>query len=208
MGWRGDAEGRKRDSLPLPIAFPKEEGRGWKQSLPSQQPSSEAPGGVGGWGWGTHRVGLSAGGLTPEVGGNDRNEELQDGEDGKHGQIAPAHILGTTPTVKASPGLYGRKGPRGTVTCPRSHSQAGRAGAGAGAGARPPAVRPVPSPSLRGAAPPCPQAWEWGHGVYAPMGSVGTDKLRPGPGLTLASPPPPGCGSPMLSTPGGGRGGV
>lgn len=38
---------------------------------------------------------LGASGLAPKVGGNDCNEELQYGEDGKHGQIAPAHILGT-----------------------------------------------------------------------------------------------------------------
>lgn len=38
---------------------------------------------------------LGASGLAPKVGGNDCNEELQYGEDGKHGQIAPAYILGT-----------------------------------------------------------------------------------------------------------------
>lgn len=56
-----------------------------------------------GWGGRTHRVGLGTGGLAPEVGGDDGDEELQDGEDGKHSQVAPAHILGTqNPTVKAS----------------------------------------------------------------------------------------------------------
>lgn len=48
-----------------------------------------------GWGGSTHCVGLGAGRLAPEVGGNDCDEELQDGEDGKHSQIAPAHVLGT-----------------------------------------------------------------------------------------------------------------
>lgn len=51
----------------------------------------------------THRVGLSAGGLAPKVGGNDRDEELEDGEDGKHGQITPAHILGTHPQSRQAP---------------------------------------------------------------------------------------------------------
>lgn len=49
------------------------------------------------WMWceSTHRVSLSTGGLAPKMGGNDSNEELQDGEDGQHGKIAPAHILRT-----------------------------------------------------------------------------------------------------------------
>lgn len=49
------------------------------------------------WTWceSTHCVSLGTGGLAPKVGGNDSNEELQDGEDGQHGKVAPAHILRT-----------------------------------------------------------------------------------------------------------------
>ena len=46
---------------------------------------------------------LGASGLAPKVGGNDCNEELQYGEDGKHGQIAPAHILRTKTHSQGQP---------------------------------------------------------------------------------------------------------
>lgn len=67
-------------------------------------------GGRGEGAGGTHRAGLSAGGLAPKVGGNDRDEELEDGEDGKHGQIAPAHILGTHPESRQAQRSSAREG--------------------------------------------------------------------------------------------------
>ena len=72
-------------------------------------------------------MGLGASGLAPKVGGNDRNEELQYGEDGKHGQIAPAYILGTKTHSQGQRRILEQRrkeGPeRARKTCPRSHRQ-------------------------------------------------------------------------------------
>lgn len=67
-------------------------GRGCRRNL---CPDNRLSRGLWMWCASTHCVSLSAGGLAPKVGGNDSNEELQDGEDGQHGKVAPAHILRT-----------------------------------------------------------------------------------------------------------------
>lgn len=60
------------------------------------------------------------------MGGNDCDEELQDGEDGKHSQTAPAHILGIkNPQLRQAENsrIEEGRGPRARITCLRSHSQ-------------------------------------------------------------------------------------
>lgn len=66
-------------------------------------------------------MGLGTGGLAPKVGGNDRDEELQDGEDGKHGQIAPAHILGTKTYRQNMPRVLDRGGKGAQSQGPQGH---------------------------------------------------------------------------------------
>lgn len=76
-----------------------EVGGGWRCSLFLDYRHSSGP-----WTWceSTHCVSLGTGGLAPKVGGDDSDEELQDGEDGQHSKVAPAHILGTQTQVKSN----------------------------------------------------------------------------------------------------------